>query len=113
MTNHRAYDLGFDAGWLAFAEELRTRLENAEEALASSDILEILDAELAHRDAAVHRRPLPAPSRRCRPAPSSPFLSPHPSRNRSRVTGWGMVALAGKSSRIRDGMVGGEFGLGL
>jgi hypothetical protein len=60
MTN-RVYDLGFEAGRLAFAEELRARLENTEEALALRDILEILDAELAHRDAAAHRSLLPAP----------------------------------------------------
>jgi hypothetical protein len=62
MTD-RIYDLAFEAGWLAFAQELRTRLANAEEPLELSDVIEILDAELAYRDAATCRRSVPAPRR--------------------------------------------------
>lgn len=57
----RLYNLAFEAGWLAFAEDLRARLARAEEEPTASDVLEILDAELAYRDAAERRRSVPAP----------------------------------------------------
>lgn len=53
MTD-RIYDFSLEAGWLAFAQELRARLGDAEEAPASSDFIEILDA-------AACRRSVPAP----------------------------------------------------
>lgn len=60
MTD-RLYNLGFEAGWLAFAEELRARLRRAEEEPTGSDVFEILDAELAYRDAAERQKSVPAP----------------------------------------------------